>query len=223
MLGPTLRAQPVDERVRGSDRDGEGADRDALEKIVLAARGVRYDAVDTSGIRRAVLDAASSSMRMLADLRDPLRHRARRGGRDHAAAFQKDLSSRSSQRSARRRPHAVGPLSTAGDLVPPPASAVFPSDRQVSRGISRLCSVKARSRAVGDHMNKEIAGILPSTRTVDGHLTERDVDAYVKNIMDKLSEDLGRDVNRRAQIPTGKVRDVRGIPRSRPSGAVRSI
>ena len=53
---------------------------------------------------------------------------------------------------------------------------------------------------VGDHTNKEIAGILPSTRTVDGHLTERGVDAHVKNIMDKLSEDLGRDVNRRAQI-----------------------
>jgi DNA-binding NarL/FixJ family response regulator len=53
---------------------------------------------------------------------------------------------------------------------------------------------------VGDHTNKEIAAILPSTRTVDGHLTERGIDAHVKNIMDKLSEDLGRDVNRRAQI-----------------------
>ena len=57
----TLRAQPVDERVRVfTIVYGQGADRDALDKIALAARGVRYDAVDTSVIGRAVLDAVSN-------------------------------------------------------------------------------------------------------------------------------------------------------------------
>lgn len=48
--------------------------------------------------------------------------------------------------------------------------------------------------------NREIAQRLPSERTVDGHLTDRGVDSHVQNIMNKLSEELRREVNRRAQI-----------------------
>ena len=48
--------------------------------------------------------------------------------------------------------------------------------------------------------NKQIAQVLPSERTVDGHLTDRGVDSHVQHIMDKLSKELGTEVNRRAQI-----------------------
>lgn len=42
--------------------------------------------------------------------------------------------------------------------------------------------------------NREIGERLHSERTVDGHVTERGVDAHVQNIMNRLN------VNRRAQI-----------------------
>lgn len=42
--------------------------------------------------------------------------------------------------------------------------------------------------------NREIGEQLHSERTVDGHVTERGVDAHVQNIMNRLN------VNRRAQI-----------------------
>ena len=48
--------------------------------------------------------------------------------------------------------------------------------------------------------NREIGDRLHSERTVDGHVTERGVDAHVQNIMNKLSKELHIDVNRRAQI-----------------------
>jgi len=48
--------------------------------------------------------------------------------------------------------------------------------------------------------NPEIAHRLLSERTVDGHVTEKTVDTHVQNIMNKLSKELGREVNRRAQI-----------------------
>lgn len=44
------------------------------------------------------------------------------------------------------------------------------------------------------HTNKEIAERMHSERTVDGHLTERGIEAHIQNIRNKL------DVNRRAQI-----------------------
>jgi len=57
----TLRAQPEDERVRVfTIAYGPGADRDALDKIALAARGVRYDAADPSVIGRVILEAVSN-------------------------------------------------------------------------------------------------------------------------------------------------------------------
>jgi DNA-binding CsgD family transcriptional regulator len=82
----------------------------------------------------------------------------------------------------------VGP--PRAPLVPPGQAWYFPLTRRESE-VAQL---------VGDHSNKEIAGILLSERTVDGHLTERGVDSHVQNIMNKLSEELSRDVNRRAQI-----------------------
>jgi Ca-activated chloride channel family protein len=57
----TLRAQTEDERVRVfTIAYGAGTDRDSLDKIALASRGTGYDAVDTSVIGRAVLDAVSN-------------------------------------------------------------------------------------------------------------------------------------------------------------------
>jgi len=57
----TLRAQSEDERVRVfTIAYGAGADRDSLDKIALASRGTGYDAVDTSVIGRAVLEAVSN-------------------------------------------------------------------------------------------------------------------------------------------------------------------
>jgi len=44
------------------------------------------------------------------------------------------------------------------------------------------------------YTNKEIAEQMHSERTVDGHLTERGIEAHIQNIRNKL------DVNRRAQI-----------------------
>jgi DNA-binding CsgD family transcriptional regulator len=86
--------------------------------------------------------------------------------------------------------------------APPPAAA--PPLRLVPPGQPWYHPLTKRESEVAllvaDHSNKEIAGILISGRTVDGHLTERGVDSHVQNIMNKLSEELGRDVNRRAQI-----------------------
>ena len=44
------------------------------------------------------------------------------------------------------------------------------------------------------YTNREIAERMHSERTVDGHLTERGIEAHIQNIRNKL------DVNRRAQI-----------------------
>jgi DNA-binding NarL/FixJ family response regulator len=44
------------------------------------------------------------------------------------------------------------------------------------------------------YTNKEIAERMHSERTVDGHLTERGIEAHIQNIRNKLN------VNRRAQI-----------------------
>jgi DNA-binding NarL/FixJ family response regulator len=81
--------------------------------------------------------------------------------------------------------------------APPPAPLVPPGHPWHYPLTKRESEV---ALLVADHTNKEIAQILPSERTVDGHLTERGVDSHVQNIMNKLSEHLGRDVNRRAQI-----------------------
>jgi DNA-binding CsgD family transcriptional regulator len=87
----------------------------------------------------------------------------------------------------RRTPPAAAPLTP---VIPPGQPWYFPLTYRESE-VALL---------IADHSNKEIAGILVSERTVDGHLTERGVDSHVQNIMNKLSEQLGRDVNRRAQI-----------------------
>jgi DNA-binding NarL/FixJ family response regulator len=46
----------------------------------------------------------------------------------------------------------------------------------------------------------QIAERMVSERTVDGHVTEKTVETHIGNIMNKLSKELGRDVNRRTQI-----------------------
>jgi Ca-activated chloride channel family protein len=57
----SLRAQPEDARVRVfTITYGAGADAEALNNIALASLGARYDAADSSVIRRAVLDAVSN-------------------------------------------------------------------------------------------------------------------------------------------------------------------
>ena len=90
----------------------------------------------------------------------------------------------------RWRPRAPAPPAPSFPPRPPGQPWYFPLSRRESE-VAVL---------VADHTNEEIANLLPSTRTVDGHIVERTVDTHVKNIMDKLSKELGRDVNRRAQI-----------------------
>jgi len=46
----------------------------------------------------------------------------------------------------------------------------------------------------------QIAERMVSERTVDGHVTEKTVETHIQNIMNKLSKELARDVNRRTQI-----------------------
>jgi non-specific serine/threonine protein kinase len=62
----------------------------------------------------------------------------------------------------------------------------------------------------------QIANLMVSARTVDGHLAEKTVETHVSNIMNKLSKELGRDVNRRSQISAWvterRPRDAAGKP-----------
>ena len=69
--------------------------------------------------------------------------------------------------------------------VPPGSAWYFPLTKRESE--------VAEFVAQG-HTNKEIAERMHSERTVDGHLTERGIEAHIQNIRNKL------DFNRRAQI-----------------------
>ena len=69
--------------------------------------------------------------------------------------------------------------------VPPGSSWYFPLTKRESE--------VAEFVAQG-YTNKEIAERMHSERTVDGHLTERGIEAHIQNIRNKL------DFNRRAQI-----------------------
>jgi len=69
--------------------------------------------------------------------------------------------------------------------VPPGSPWYFP----LTKRESEVAELVARG-----HTNKEIAERMHSERTVDGHLTERGVEAHIQNIRNKL------DFNRRAQI-----------------------
>ncbi|HET9809567.1 MAG TPA: LuxR C-terminal-related transcriptional regulator [Candidatus Limnocylindria bacterium] len=75
---------------------------------------------------------------------------------------------------------------------PPPAPAVPPGQPwyyPLTRRESEVALLVAEGLT-----NREIGERLHSERTVDGHVTERGVDAHVQNIMNRLN------VNRRAQI-----------------------
>jgi DNA-binding NarL/FixJ family response regulator len=63
----------------------------------------------------------------------------------------------------------------------------------------------------------QIAERMVSERTVDGHVTEKTVETHVQNIMNKLSKELGRDVNRRTQISAWVTERRPRDPVSRPS------
>ena len=78
-----------------------------------------------------------------------------------------------------------------GPVVPPGQPWYFPLTRRES---------EVAVLVADGFTNRQIAETLHSERTVDGHLTERGVDSHVQHIMNKLSESLGVDVNRRAQI-----------------------
>jgi DNA-binding CsgD family transcriptional regulator len=63
----------------------------------------------------------------------------------------------------------------------------------------------------------QIAERMVSERTVDGHVTEKTVETHIGNIMNKLSKELGRDVNRRTQISAWVTERRPREPVSRPS------
>ena len=69
--------------------------------------------------------------------------------------------------------------------VPPGSPWYFP----LTKRESEVAELVAQG-----YTNKEIAERMHSERTVDGHLTERGIEAHIQNIRNKL------DVNRRAQI-----------------------
>lgn len=81
----------------------------------------------------------------------------------------------------------------------PPAPAPPPSGQPWYHPLTKRESEVALLVTEG-LTNPEIAHRLLSERTVDGHVTEKTVDTHVQNIMNKLSKELGREVNRRAQI-----------------------
>jgi len=69
--------------------------------------------------------------------------------------------------------------------VPPGSPWYFP----LTKRESEVAELVAQG-----YTNKEIAERMHSERTVDGHLTERGIEAHIQNIRNKLT------VNRRAQI-----------------------
>ncbi len=46
----------------------------------------------------------------------------------------------------------------------------------------------------------QIADLMVSERTVDGHVAEKTVETHIQNIFNKLSKELGREINKRTQI-----------------------
>jgi DNA-binding CsgD family transcriptional regulator len=76
---------------------------------------------------------------------------------------------------------------------------IWPTPKAVPPGSPWYFPLTKRESEVAEfvaqgYTNKEIAERMHSERTVDGHLTERGIEAHIQNIRNKL------DVNRRAQI-----------------------
>lgn len=93
----------------------------------------------------------------------------------------------------------------------PPGPLALPHGQSWYHPLTRRESEVALLLAEG-LTNREIGERLHSERTVDGHVTERGVDAHVQNIMNKLN------VNRRAQISAWVTeRRPRSLQQERPS------
>jgi DNA-binding NarL/FixJ family response regulator len=82
-----------------------------------------------------------------------------------------------------RRP--TPPTTPPAPLIPPGQPWYHPLTRRESE-VALLVAEGLTNKQIGEQLHSE--------RTVDGHLTERGVDAHVQNIMNKLN------VNRRAQV-----------------------
>ena len=85
----------------------------------------------------------------------------------------------------RWRPRPVPPTMPPASLIPPGQPWYFPLTRRESE-VALLVAEGLTNKQIGEQLHSE--------RTVDGHLTERGVDAHVQNIMNKLN------MNRRAQV-----------------------
>jgi len=85
--------------------------------------------------------------------------------------------------------------------APPPGQPwYFPLTRRESE-VALLVAEGFTHREIGERLHSE--------RTVDGHLTERGVDAHVQNIMNKLNVNRGPQISawvaeRRPRVPTVK-------------------
>ena len=82
-----------------------------------------------------------------------------------------------------RRP--TPPTTPPAPLIPPGQPWYHPLTRRESE-VALLVAEGLTNKQIGEQLHSE--------RTVDGHLTERGVDAHVQNIMNKLN------MNRRAQV-----------------------
>lgn len=78
--------------------------------------------------------------------------------------------------------------------APPPAVPATPAGRPWYYPLTRRESEVALLLSEG-LTHREIGERLHSDRTVDGHLTERGVDAHVQNIMNKLNLNRGPQVS----------------------------
>lgn len=93
------------------------------------------------------------------------------------------------------------PPATTGLPPPPPGQPwYFPLTRRESE-VALLLAEGFTHREIGERLHSE--------RTVDGHLTERGVDAHVQNIMNKLNMNRGPQISawvaeRRPRVPVIK-------------------
>lgn len=86
------------------------------------------------------------------------------------------------------------PPPSARQPAPPPAAPTTPAGRPWYYPLTRRESEVALLLSEG-LTHREIGERLHSDRTVDGHLTERGVDAHVQNIMNKLNLNRGPQVS----------------------------
>ena len=98
------------------------------------------------------------------------------------------------------------PTPPAPPPAPPPPMPIVPPGQPWYFPLTRRESEVALLLAEG-FTHREIGEQLHSERTVDGHLTERGVDAHVQNIMNKLDMNRGPQISawvaeRRPRVPS---------------------